>query len=104
MYYYASYTQSHSSGVIGMGAAVKKARKTFTLSRESLAFLREVEREKHATSVSAALDELLLEKRMEREQERYQASIGAYYDNLSDDQVEENAAWGKIAESQFPLE
>ena len=87
-----------------MRAAVRKTRKTFTLSRESVAFLREVEREKHAASTSAALDELLLEKRMEREQQRHQASIAAYYDSLSDDQVEENANWGRIAESQFPPE
>jgi len=85
-------------------SAAKKVRKTFTLSRESMAFLRELEREKHARSASAALDEVLLEKRREREQARCQASIAAYYDALSDSQMEEDAAWGRIAESQFPLE
>jgi hypothetical protein len=87
-----------------MATATKKVRKTFTLSRESMALLREVEKEKHAPSASAALDELLLEKRMEREQARHQASISAYYDTLSDAQMEEDANWGRIAESQFPLE
>lgn len=87
-----------------MAIATKKTRKTFTLSRESIAFLREVEKETKAASASAALDEILLQERMEREQARHQASIAAYYDSLSDAQMEEDAAWGRIAESQFPLE
>ncbi len=87
-----------------MATATKKVRKTFTLSRESMAFIREIEKEKHAPSTSAALDKILLEKRLEREQVRHQASISAYYDALSDAQVDEDSAWGRIAESQFPLE
>ena len=87
-----------------MRVAAKKTRRTFTLSRENVTFLRELEKEKRSASTSAALDELLYEKRMEREQQRHQASIAAYYDNLTDEQAEENAAWGEIAESQFPLE
>jgi len=85
-------------------SATRKVRKTFTLSRESMAFLRELEKEKHARSASAALDDVLLEKRRERDEARNQASIAAYYDKLSDAQMEEDAAWGRIAESQFPLE
>ena len=87
-----------------MATTAKKMRKTFTLSRESMMVLKEIEKEKHAPSASAALDEILQEKRREREQACHQASITAYYDTLSDAQMEEDAAWGRIAESEFPLE
>ena len=87
-----------------MSAAVKKQRQTFTLSAESMKYLAEVGRETHTTSKSAVLDEILLEKRREREVARSEAAISAYYDSLSDQQVAENEAWSAIAESQFPLE
>lgn len=87
-----------------MAGATRKIRKTFTLTRESLALLSEVEKEKHAPSASAALDELLLEKRREREQARHEAAMVSYYDARSDAQMEEDANWGEISESQFPLE
>ena len=49
-------------------------------------------------------DEIIREKRLEREQARYQALIAGYYDTLSDAQIEEDTAWGRIAESQFSHE
>jgi hypothetical protein len=87
-----------------MSTAVKKQRRTYTLSRESLRFLAEVGRETHTASQSSVLDEILLEKCRERELARTEAAIAAYYDGLTDEQVAENEAWGSIAESQFPLE
>jgi hypothetical protein len=87
-----------------MSTAGKKQRCTFTLSNESVKFLTEVGRETHAASKSSVLDEILLEKRRERELARSEAAIAAYYDGLTNDQIAENEAWAKIAESQFPLE
>ncbi len=45
-----------------------------------------------------------IRERMAREQARRQASIAAYYNMLTDAQMEEDAAWGRIAESQFSHE
>jgi hypothetical protein len=87
-----------------MGTAVKKQRRTFTLSSESVKLLAEIGRETHAASKSSVLDEILLEKRRERELARNEAAITAYYDGLTKAQATENEAWAKIAESQFPLE
>jgi len=87
-----------------MPSGSRKTRKTFTLSRESLTVLRQVEKEKHLASASAALDEILREKRRELELARTEASIAAYYHGLTEAQYAENEAWGEIAESQFPLE
>ena len=67
-------------------------------------YLAEVGRESHNASKSAVLNEILREKRREWEIARSEAAISAYYDSLSDQQLEENEAWGAIDESQFPPE
>lgn len=89
-----------------MAAATKmsKQRRTFTLSNESVKYLAEVGREMHTTSKSLVLDQILLEKRREREMARSEVAMAKYYDGLTNDQVAEHEAWGEIAESQFPLE
>lgn len=82
----------------------KKVRHTFTLSRESMAFIDQVKRETHAASNSAVVDELLLDQHRQRDLACAEAAIASYYDNLRHEQVAENENWGRIAESQFPLE
>jgi len=81
-----------------------KVRHTFTLSRENIEFINKVKRETRAASSSAVVDELLLEQRKRRELADLEAAIGRYYDNLTDEEYAENEAWGRFAESQFPLE
>jgi hypothetical protein len=82
----------------------KKIRQTFTLSRESMDFVAKVRRETKAASNSAVVDELLLKQSRQREKARTEAAIGNYYDQLSSETAEENEAWARIAEFQFPLE
>lgn len=82
----------------------RKIRKTFTLSSESIAYLKAIEKERHSNSSSAVLEELLLEKRREHARASADASIARYYDRLSAEDEKENKAWAEIAESQFPLE
>jgi hypothetical protein len=80
-----------------------KQRRTFTLSPASLAYLEQETRRRSAHSQSAVLDELLQEKKRERQMAALEAAIGAYYDGLSDAEVEEDKIWGEFAGSHLAL-
>jgi hypothetical protein len=81
-----------------------KRRRTFTLSPESLAYLEQQARERQLDSQSAVLDNLLLEKTAEQRRATLEAKITAYYDSLSDEEVEEQRAWGEFAEQTLVLD
>jgi len=80
-----------------------KQRRTFTLSPASLAYLEQEARRRNADSQSAVLDELLQEKKRERQIAALETAIGAYYDGLSDAEVEEDKIWGEFAGSHLAL-
>jgi hypothetical protein len=84
--------------------AAPKAKKTFSLSRESVRYLESLRNEKRAESVSSVLEELIRQQREAKEMERVSASISSYYDSLSDEEVSRDKAWGEFAESQFPTD
>jgi hypothetical protein len=86
-----------------MGNRGIKQRRTFTLSPASLAYLDEQTRRHKLGSQSAFLDELLLEKTMEQRRAALEANITAYYDSLSDAEIEEDKAWGEFAGSHLAL-
>ena len=87
-----------------MASGLRKQRRSFTLSPQSIAYLEIEKRRRQADSTSAVLDDILRERLKEKEREKIGASIAAYYDSLSDDQVAENQQWARLSESQFPLE
>jgi hypothetical protein len=80
-----------------------KQRRTFTLSPESLAYLEQETQTRSADSQSAVLDELLQEKKRERQLAALETAIGAYYDGLSDAEVEEDKIWGEFAGMNLAL-
>src|SRR5271166_2785289 len=80
-----------------------KQRRTFTLSPESLAYLEQQARERKLASQSAFLDELLLEKTAELRRTALEANVAAYYDSLSDEEVEDQRAWGELAQQSLVL-
>jgi len=84
--------------------SARKAKKTFSLSRESVKYLESLRRGKGAKSVSSVLEELIRQQRQAGEMKKISASITSYYDSLTDAQVAEDRAWGQFAESQFPTE
>jgi hypothetical protein len=81
-----------------------KRRRTFTLSPASLAYLEQETRQRNADSQSAVLDELLQEKKRERQLSNLETAIGAYYDGLSDAEVEEDKIWGESAGMNLALQ
>jgi len=87
-----------------MASALRKERRSFTLSQESVTYLDIEKHQRCAHSTSAVLDEILRERLKEKEREKFDASIKAYYDSVTDEQFAENEQWGKMTETQFPLE
>jgi hypothetical protein len=82
---------------------IRKIRRTITLSPESDAFIKKQTRERKLGSHSAFLDQLLLEKAQEQQLAAYEAEVTAYYDSLTDEEVEEQRAWGQLAEQTLAL-
>ena len=80
-----------------------KQRRTFTLSPASLAYLEQETHQRRAGSQSAVLDELLQEKKRERERAALEAAVGDYYDGLSDAEAGENRIWGEFAGTHLAL-
>jgi hypothetical protein len=85
-------------------ASNRKEKKTYSLSRESIRFVEAVQKERKIDSASSALDELLREQKQAREMEHASAAITKYYDSLTEREMEEDRAWGKAGEAQFPAE
>jgi len=81
----------------------RKAKKTFTLSREAVAFLETEKHKRGRESTSLVLEELIKECR-EKGNKKIDLAITNYYDSLTDEERDENSRWGEFAENQFPLD
>jgi hypothetical protein len=80
----------------------RKARKTFSLSRETVKYLESLRKERKKDSMSAVLEDVVRQLQQAKELERISASVSHYYDTLTDEQMAEDRAWGEFAETQFP--
>jgi hypothetical protein len=80
----------------------RKERRTFTLDRELVGYIKQVAKERRKPSLSAALEELLLESKLRSERGQIRTAMAAYYDSLSDDDGAKLRERGGFAESQFP--
>ena len=87
-----------------MAQLTRKARKTFSLSRESVRYLESLRKAKRGKSISSVLDDLIRQRREAEEMNRVSASITNYYDSLSDQQVAGERSWGEFAETQISSE
>ncbi|HVM93953.1 MAG TPA: hypothetical protein VMT67_14115 [Terriglobales bacterium] len=81
----------------------RKLRRTFTLSPHNVAYIEDQTRERKMPSQSAFLDELLDEKTREQKLSELEAKTIAYYNNLTDEEVEEQRAWGELAQQTLVL-
>jgi hypothetical protein len=81
-----------------------KERKTFTLSRESVALLhdlRTMQRGSRRRSVSAVLDDLLRALDKQRKREAVEKAITSFYDGLPESAQSEDREWGAFSLTQF---
>ncbi len=78
-----------------------KEKKSFTLSRSSVAYLERLRREKKAPSTSRVLDELIRDAAARHQRSAAEQAISAYYSLLSSGEEKEQKAWGEFAEDQL---
>jgi hypothetical protein len=81
--------------------AERKAKRSYTLSPESIAFLETIRKRRRAASISSILEEILQAVRRQEERAKIAKSVDAYYSSLSDQQAAELAEWGDFATSEF---
>ncbi len=81
-----------------------KAKKSYTLTPETVAFLESMRRKRRAESVSAILEEILQEVRREHDRALLERTVSDYYSSLTDQEVVEQSKWGDFAMAQFPRE
>jgi predicted CopG family antitoxin len=82
----------------------RKAKKSFTLSIESVAYLEEVRKKNGAGSMSAILEEILRAAQREEKRAAIDRAMTEYDDSLTDEEVEEERQWGEFAMRGFPTE
>ncbi len=78
-----------------------KEKRSFTLSRASVRFLEQLQRERRISSASRVLDELIREEEARRRRASEEAAISDYYDHLSEPERREQEAWGRFALEQY---
>lgn len=78
-----------------------KQKKSFTLSRSSVAFLERLRKNRKVASTSRVLDEILQAEKARQQNAAMDASISEYYSNLSKADSAELEAWGEFAGEQF---
>jgi hypothetical protein len=78
-----------------------KAKKSYTLSRESVAFLEAVRKKEQAASVSAILEDILQTVRREHDRAAVERAVADYYGSLSAQEAAEQAEWGALALDEF---
>jgi hypothetical protein len=82
----------------------RKERRSFTLSRESIALLAELCAAGDSPgrpSASAVLDSLLRSLNKERKRRAVEKSVTRYYDGLSEQAQREDKEWGEFSLAEF---
>jgi DNA-binding PadR family transcriptional regulator len=82
--------------------AGRKAKKSYTLSPESVEFLESMRKKRHALSISSVLEEILQEVRREQGRSTVERAVADYYSSLSREEAEDQAKWGEFALREFP--
>jgi hypothetical protein len=72
-----------------------------TISPGTSAYLQSLIREGRASNLAEAIDLLVTQLREIEARERLERETTAYYDSLTDEEVEEERAWGEFVTQQF---
>ena len=80
-----------------MQATVRKMKRSFTLTPESVAYVSETRKKRRANSDSEALDLLLRESMLQAKRRQLDAATKAYYDSASDEELAEQSEWAEMA-------
>lgn len=78
-----------------MQATNRRVKKSFTLAPDVLAFVAETRRKRKTGSDSEALNLLLQEQMLEAKLRELDAAVKEYYDNASDEELQEQKEWAQ---------
>jgi hypothetical protein len=82
-------------------SSLPKAKKSYTLSTESVRFLEATRKRRHAQSVSAVLEEILQQVREEQDRTSLEKAVADYYTSLTSKEAAELTQWGEFADAEF---
>lgn len=74
----------------------KKERLTVSLSRDTVEYLESARAQAQAPSMSAFFETIVRDLQARAEMALIEANTVAYYDNLSADEMDEQADWGRV--------
>jgi hypothetical protein len=80
---------------MAMQATERKMKRSFTLTREAVAFVGKIREKRGAGSDSEALDLLLREAMLETRRQELDAACKEYYDTASDEDLAEQGEWAE---------
>ena len=75
----------------------RKKPRTFSLAEDVVQILESIKSERRLDSLTSALEEVVRDAK----KARLAAQVKAYYDMLSDEEVNEEKEWGAFSESQM---
>lgn len=79
----------------------RKAKRSYTISFESVAFLEAVRKERKKASASAALEDILRAVRLQRQRAEVAAAVTEFYDSMSAEEAAEESSWANFAMREF---
>jgi hypothetical protein len=79
----------------------RKSRKTFSLSRDAVAYLETYRARRKEPSLSGVVEAIIRERREEEEADKLAAQTRAYYDSVTPAELKETEAWGEFVESEI---
>jgi hypothetical protein len=78
-----------------------KAKKSYTLSAESVAYLEGLRKQRRATSASSVLEDILQHVRQASRKMALEQAVTDYYSSLGEDELDEQAKWADFAWAEF---
>jgi hypothetical protein len=81
---------------------VRKSKKSYTLSSESVQFLEAVRKRRRTHSTSAVLEEILQTVRRSVQKRAVERAVADFYDSLSDEETKEQGIWSEFALGELP--
>jgi hypothetical protein len=92
------------SRTLGTQRPRRKAKKSYTLSPESVAFLETLRKKRRAPSISSVLEQVLESVRRAHERAALDKAVAGYYDSLQPEEVDEQTRWGEFSLREWPDE
>ena len=81
--------------------SIRKARKSYTLSLDSVGFLEDLRKKRQCSSTSSVLEEILQAARRAQGRVAVDKAVADYYTSLSPAEAGEQQEWGDFALGQF---